>query len=320
MVKNKMTKKFNAVIFLSLLFLLAAIITACVFGTVSVNPFDGSSVSSFIIWQIRIPRVFLAAIVGAMLSVSGVVLQGVLLNPLSDPFILGVSAGGGLGAAIAMVFNLPFFFVPLFAFIGAAASVLIVYQISKISGHVKPQTLILAGVAVSSFIGAFLTMIVFSSDKLRSIYFWTLGSFAFADWSYVKIAFICLLAGYAASVIFSKQLNAMQLGEYEAMSLGVDIKMIRILLLTTASLLAGVSVALCGMIGFVGLIVPHISRLIVGRNNSFVIPVSSILGAALLVTADLISRTIFIPSEVPVGIITAMLGAPFFIYLLRKVK
>lgn len=308
------------IIFLALFVLLSAIVIACVFGTVSVNPFDGSQVSSFIIWQIRIPRVFLAAIVGAMLSVSGAVLQGVLLNPLSDPFILGVSAGGGLGAALAMVFGLPFIFVPMLAFIGAAFSVFIVYQISKIAGRVKPQTLILAGVAVSSFIGAFLTMIVFSSDKLRSIYFWTLGSFSFADWSYVKIAFICLLAGYAVSTLFSKQLNAMQLGEYEAMSLGVDVKLIRIILLITASLLAGVSVALCGMIGFVGLIVPHITRLLVGRNNSFVIPVSSILGASLLVTADLLSRTVSIPSEIPVGIITAMLGAPFFIYLLRKVK
>lgn len=299
------------------LVLFASIVLGVLFGAVRINPLDLNEAFAFIVWQLRLPRALLAALVGAMLAVSGAVLQSSLKNPLCDPYILGISAGGSVAAAAAIILLLPMYFVSAFAFLGAVASVLIIYNISKIGGEARPQTLILAGVAISSLLSAVLSFMVISSDRLQPIFFWILGSFAGAGWTSVQLALYSALAGIFISLVYSKDLNALALGDEEALSLGVDVVRSRNILLITASLMTGVAVSLCGMIGFVGLIVPHIMRLIVGANNTYLIPASALAGAVLLVLADVISRVIMVPSEIPVGIITAVLGAPFFIYLLR---
>lgn len=312
--KNKF---FFLLIILSFL-VVSAILAGVFFGSVPLNPFDLSSSALFIIWQLRLPRVLLAALAGAMLSVSGALLQSSLRNPLCDPYILGVSAGGGLGAALAIISGMPIFLVSVFAFIGALLAVLAVYQLSKVSGEVKPQTLILAGVAVSSFLGALLMYFIVYSDKLQSVYFWMLGSFSGANYDQVKLAAVCAAFGIIFSWLFSNHLNVLSFKDEEALSLGVNVDAARIIFLAVSSLMAGVSVSMCGMIGFVGLIIPHVIRLLIGSNNTYLVPLSALLGAVYLVAADLISRTVLIPAEIPVGIITALIGSPFFIYLLRK--
>lgn len=287
-------------------------------GAVSVSPFDASRASEIIFREIRVPRVFLAALVGAMLSVSGAVLQGVLKNPLSDPYILGVSAGGAVGAVLSMSVGLPLYAVCAVSFLFALVSVAVVYNFSRTSSGVRPEVLVLAGVALSSLLGAVLVAVILSSDSLQSVYFWLFGSFSFANPLLIKIAAVAAAVGISISIAFSKQLNILLLGEEEAVSLGVNTGLVRISLLAAASLLSAVSVAMCGIIGFVGLIIPHIIRLVIGGNNIFLIPASGLLGASFLVIADLFSRTLISPAELPVGIITAFIGAPFFIFLLRK--
>jgi len=295
-----------------------ALAAGLLLGTVSLNIFNVTGASEIIFWEIRLPRVLLAALAGAMLSVSGAVLQGVLKNPLSDPYILGVSAGGALGAAVSMSVGLPLYAVCIVSFIAALIAVLTVYNFSRTSSGIRPEVLVLAGVALSSLLGAILVAVILSSSNLQSVYFWLFGSFSFASPVFVKIAAVAAVLGIAISAIFSKQLNILLLGEEEAVSLGVNTGLVRIVLLTAASLLSAVSVAMCGIIGFVGLIIPHIIRLVIGGNNIYLIPASGLLGASFLVIADLLSRTLISPAELPVGIITAFAGAPFFIFLLRK--
>ncbi len=306
-------------VYIWLILLLAAVLAAgSLVGVVIVSPFDATKTSELIFWEIRLPRVLLAAIVGAMLSVSGAVLQGVLRNSLSDPYILGVSAGGALGAAVSMSFGLPLYAVCSLSFLAALAAVILVYSFSRSSSGVRPEVLVLAGVALSSLLGAALVAVILSSDSIQSVYFWLFGSFAFASPVFVKIAAVTAAIGISVAVFLSKQLNILLLGEEEAISLGVNVKFVRMMLLFVASLLSAASVAMCGIIGFVGLIVPHAVRLIIGANNILLIPASGLLGASFMVTADLLSRTLISPAELPVGIITAFIGAPFFIWLLRR--
>lgn len=301
-----------------LLALLASLVFGLLFGAVAVLPFDGSKISAVILMEIRLPRVLLAALVGAMLSVSGAVLQGVLKNPLSDPYILGVSSGGALGAALSMSAGFGLYQVCFFAFAGALLSAGLVYGFSRTSSGVRPEVLVLAGVALSSLLGAALVAVIISNENIQSIYFWLFGSFSFASPLFVGIAAAALLAGICAPIFFSRQLNILLLGDEEAASLGVNTAFVRIVLLASSSLLSAVSVALCGIIGFAGLIVPHIARLLIGGNNTVLIPSSALLGAAFMVIADLVSRTVAAPAEIPVGVVTAVIGAPFFIYILRR--
>ena len=312
-------KKFSLAIGLTAALALSALVSLMA-GAVWINPFDNSSLLHSIILQIRLPRVILSGLVGAMLALSGAILQAVLKNDLSDPYILGISSGGGLGAAIAIIFLLPMAMVSLSAFIFSFAAVITVFFIAKTAGKTNPSSLILAGVAVSSFTGAVLGLLITSSDRLQSIYFWMLGSFSGANWEQIYISCACLFLGLIVAMSYSRQMNAFLLGEDEALSLGVDTSIARAVLLSIASLLAGVSVSFCGIIGFAGLMVPHMIRAVSGPNYFSLIPLSALAGALLLVMADTASRVLFIPSEIPVGIITALVGAPFFIYLLRRGK
>lgn len=278
-----------------------------------------------IVWQIRLPRIILSALVGLLLAISGTILQGVLRNPLADPYILGVSAGGSIGAAIAIVFGLEFWFlglssVPILAFIFAIAAVFIVYTLSNTAGKTTPQTLILAGVAVSIFAAAILSIIVIISGDLQSIYFWLLGSFSGADWDAVLMVLPYALIGFGIAYYFSKDLNALLLGEETAYTLGVDVEKVRRFLLVVASIMAAAAVSVAGLIGFVGLIIPHFIRLVVGPHHKLLIPLAALSGMLVVVIGDTIARTIIAPVELPVGVVMAIFGCPFFLYLLRRKK
>jgi iron complex transport system permease protein len=278
---------------------------------------------SEILWQIRLPRVILAALIGLLLSVSGVLLQGVLRNPLADPYILGISAGAGVGAAVSMLMGAQFLLfgmssLPAGAFIFALLAVFAVYKLSQVAGRTAPETLILAGVALSAFCAAILSFIIITTGNLQAIYFWLLGSLSSASWSNVLTVLPYVIVGGGIAYLFSKELNALLLGEEMAATLGVNVENTRLILIGAASLMTAAAVSVSGLIGFVGLIIPHWIRLIIGPNHRLLIPASALSGMLLMVVADTLSRTILSPLEIPIGIIMALVGAPFFLYLLRR--
>lgn len=318
--KLKQKEAWIAIVLLAA-FLLAAIAVSLLLGSVSISP--GELWKSSILWQIRLPRVILAALIGLLLAISGVILQGILRNPLADPFILGISAGSALGAAAAMALGLQFVFlgmspVPLFAFIFSLAAVLVVYKLSQVAGKTSPETLILSGVALSAFCSAILSLIIIVTGNLQAIYFWLLGSLSSANWVNVITVIPYALAGTLIAYFFSKELNALLLGEEMAKTLGVEVENARLILIGAASLMTAAAVSVSGLIGFVGLIIPHWIRLIVGPNHRLLVPISALSGMLLMVIADTISRTVLSPVEIPIGIVMALLGAPFFLYLLRR--
>lgn len=332
-----MRAKKRKAIFTLLLALLLIMLASTLFGAVSITPrqviysilgkvlglFTQDVTVETIVWDIRIPRIFLAAIVGLLLSTSGVILQGILRNPLADPYIIGVSSGASIGAMLSFVLGLDFVYfgfrtTPFLAFIFALIAVFLVYRLSHVSGRTSPETLILAGVAVSAFAAAVLALIIIITGDLRAIYFWLLGSFSDASWTDVLTVTPYAIIGIIAAYFYSKDLNALLLGEEMALSLGVDVDAVRIFLLVIASLMTAAAVSVCGLIGFVGLIVPHFVRILIGPNHRFLIPVAAISGMFLLVFADIIARVIIAPTEIPIGIVMALIGTPFFIYILRK--
>jgi iron complex transport system permease protein len=308
-------------IILLMAILAGAMFLSLLLGAVFVSP--DKLWQSEILWQIRLPRVILAALIGLLLSLSGVILQGILRNPLADPYILGISAGGAVGAAISIALGAQFVLfgmssLPVMAFISALIAVLIVYKLAQVGGKSAPETLILAGVAFSAFCAAILSLIIIISGSLQAIYFWLLGSLSSASWTNVYTVIPYALIGAVAAYFFSKELNALLLGEEMAATLGVEVEKTRLLLLGIASLMTAAAVSVSGLIGFVGLIIPHWIRLMIGPNHRFLIPVSALAGMLLMVVADTIARTVLSPLEIPIGIIMALVGAPFFLYLLRR--
>jgi iron complex transport system permease protein len=294
--------------------LLAVCLASIFVGSVYVPP--GEMAQSQIIISIRLPRILLAVLVGILLSTSGVILQGVLRNPLADPYILGVSAGAGAGAALALAFN--WSGIPLFAFLAALIAVLVVYRLSQVASRTSAETLILAGVAVSAFASALLALIILTTGQLQAIYFWLLGSFSLAAYSDVLMLIPYAVVGLLISYFYSKELNALLLGEEVAKTLGVEVDKIRLFMIIVATLMAAAAVSVSGLIGFVGLIVPHFVRLWLGPNYRALVPLSALSGAILLVAADMLARTALNPVEIPIGIVMSLIGAPFFIYLLRR--
>jgi iron complex transport system permease protein len=273
-----------------------------------------------IILELRLPRVLTAMAVGAALSLAGVTYQGLLRNPLADPYVLGTASGAALGAAIGVLLPVQFALlglglVQLFAFIGALASVAVVYRVSRLGSLSSLTTVLLTGYAIGSLLAAGLAMTMYlSGNNLRQIFFYLLGSFSLANWQQLAIAVPVILVGSALVVSRARTLNALLLGEETAAHLGIDVRRDRLILLGGATLITAAAVAVSGLIGFVGLIIPHLVRLVVGPNARSLLPLSAIYGAAFMVIADLIAR---IPGEIPVGVVTALLGAPFFLYLLR---
>ena len=277
-----------------------------------------------IVWQVRLPRVVLGALVGAMLAGGGAAYQGVFRNPLADPYLLGVAAGGGLGATIIIIGGASQALLPPAAFAGAAVAVAVTYLLgatgqrrSVIGG--ATASIVLAGVAVAALLTAVQTYLQQEhTQDIQLIYSWILGSLATASWS--DVALILPYAAVAAALLLAHRrlLDVLRVGEVEASSLGVDIARLRVTVVIAATLGTAAAVAVSGLIGFVGIIIPHIVRLTAGASYRIVLPVSMIGGAAFLVLADVVARTVQAPSEVPIGVITALAGAPFFLFVLRS--
>lgn len=326
-----------------LLLLLITIILAIRIGTVGIEPAQivaillkralgidlgiawGAAEES-IIWQIRLPRVLGAGIVGAGLASAGVVFQGLLRNPMADPYLLGTSAGAALAAAIAFAIPftlgfLTFGFVPIAAFCGALVAVLIVYRLAHVGMYTPITTLLLAGFAVSSMLGALMSaMMLLSRGTLERVVLWTLGGVSASGWGMLLTVTPLIVLGSALAFLFSNDLNAFLLGEEQAAALGVNVERQKFLLLCLGALMTGAAVALSGLVGFVGLIVPHFVRILLGPNHRLLLPASFLCGAIFLMLADLIARTVMAPQEIPLGVVTALVGAPFFIVLLRRAK
>ncbi len=277
---------------------------------------NAQGTESIIISQIRLPRIILAALVGSALAVAGAAMQGLFKNPMADPYVIGISSGAAFGASIAIVVHLS---VPVFAFLFAAGTAFLVYNIAKKNGRVPVETLLLSGIAVAAFFSAMTSLVMYlAGEDLHQIVFWLMGGLWGSDWGKVTVAAPFIFLGTIGIFVFSRDLNAMLLGEEHAQHLGIEVENVKKILLVLVSLITGIAVAVSGIIGFVGLIIPHIARLVVGPDHRILIPVSALIGAIFLVWADTLARTIISPTELPVGIITAFFGAPFFIYLLRR--
>jgi iron complex transport system permease protein len=274
-----------------------------------------------VVIDVRLPRILSAAIVGGGLAISGVVFQGILLNPLADPYTLGVSAGAALGASLALLLNIGMlvsYSVPLFAFVGAVGTLLFVIYLSSSSGGVSSNNLILSGIIVAAILSAGISFLKYIADEqVAVIIFWLMGSFGSKTWMDVYLTLFLVGIGFCVFLFYARDLNLMSLGNRTASSLGVDTRRVTITLLTTASLVAAICVSVSGIIGFVGLLVPHMMRLITGPDNRRLVPASLLAGAILLLVADTITRAV-LPSEVPIGVLTALIGGPFFCYIFRK--
>lgn len=325
--------------------LLAAFLASICLGAVPIGPLDVSRILAYqlpgtahfiipdwsasneaIVVQIRLPRVILALIVGASLALAGAVFQGLFRNPMADPQVIGASAGAALGAAIAIVLqnSLQWHFlgsIPLLASIGAILTVILVYNLARTGAMVPMANLLLAGIAVHALMSAIVSLIMYyGQDKLHTIVFWLMGGLSGRDWHYILFTLPCLIAGLAITAYYSRDLNLMLIGEETAATIGVEVEKVKAVLLFTASVLTGVSVAASGMIGFVGLVVPHLMRMLAGPDHRLLVPVCVMAGALVLAVADLAARTLVAPTELPLGVVTALFGAPFFLYLLRRYR
>ena len=325
--------------------LLATIVAAVAIGTVPIPfavtlrvvlaqvgwpgltvPEDLPQTTLAIIWNLRLPRVLLAALVGAALSMAGAAFQGLLRNPLADPFTIGVSSGAATGATLALFLRVMLGWsfpqqVPLFAFVGALLAMFFVYSLAKIGGKVPVVTLLLAGVVISSFLSAVISLLmVLAGEDMKGIFFWLSGGLAMRSWPYLWMAAPYLLLGVVLLTVFARELNILQLGEEAALHLGVPVETVKKILLAGASIITAAAVSVSGMIGFVGLIIPHAVRMVTGPDHRTLLPATALFGAIFLVWADVAARTALAPRELPVGIITAFVGAPFFIWLLHKKK
>ena len=277
-----------------------------------------------IVFQMRLARVILAALVGAGLAASGVVLQGLFVNPMADPYILGISQGAALGATTAMLSGvglqaLGIYAVPLIAFGAGLATSIMVYNLAKVGSRVQMSTLLLAGIAVGFFLSAITSyMMITNGQNVHMILFWMIGGFAGRGWDHIKVLLPYFLVGYTLMHLYARKLNVILLGEEPAQHLGIDVERMKKVLLVAATLTTASAVSVSGVIAFVGLIVPHAVRLMVGPDHRILLPTSALAGAIFLIIADALARTAAAPEEIPVGIITALCGGPFFIYLLRK--
>ena len=278
-----------------------------------------------IVWQIRAPRVVLAALVGAMLSLAGASYQGVFRNPLVDPYLLGVAAGAGLGATVAFAVNRdatatwPIYPVPLAAFVGGVIAVALTYTIGTAFGRSRSATtLVLAGVAVTSLATAVQTFVLQrNNDVVRQVYSWILGRLTSATWGDVRLVLPYIAVSAVILLMYRRVIDVMRVGDDEARTLGVNVNLVRIVVVLAATLGTSAAVAVSGLIGFVGIIVPHAVRLLMGSSNRIVLPLSMFVGAAFLIAADIPGRILTSPSETPIGVVTAFFGAPFFLFLLR---
>lgn len=343
--KGKMKNRFKTYILLGIILLISSVFLGIFIGGVFIEP--GAAIKimlskipavsgyipvtwdetiSDILFKVRIPRVLLALLVGASLSVSGAVFQGLLKNPLADPYLLGVSSGAALGAAIIILSSLPFFFfgvpvVPFAAFAGALLSMFLVYGLARNKGKISLHTLLLSGVIINFSFSALIMLIITVSNKgLAEVVVWMMGTLN--NTNYDLLPYITPVALLLMFVIymFSNDLNIIAVGEETAVFLGVKTEKVKKMLFVLTSMLTALAVSVSGLIGFVGLIIPHIARMIVGPDHRILIPVSALLGGIFLILSDTLCRSVIAPSEIPTGVVTAILGGPLFLYLLKRKK
>jgi iron complex transport system permease protein len=325
--------------------LLLCLLIAVYIGSVSLSPLDIIKMTlnkiglfhftatwqpsdETILFMLRLPRVIAGALVGAALASAGVLFQGMLRNPMADPYIIGTSAGAAFGATIAMMLPvsvafLGFGLVPIAAFFGALGAVFLVYSIARVGGKTPIVSMLLAGFAVN----AMLTAVVFfmatrggRPELLQSVFSFLMGSISGADWTEIAIIAPLIIGGIVVARFLAFRLNALSLGEEGAAYLGINVEREKLLVLALGSLLTAAAVSISGLVGFVGLVVPHAVRLVLGPDHRLLLPAAALSGGAFLVLADLFARTVLAPSEIPIGILTAIIGAPFFIFLLRRTR
>lgn len=296
------------------------------FGIIGDGPSRDTSevVAHNVFWQVRLPRIVLAIIVGASLAVAGVIMQGIFRNPLAEPATVGVSAGAAVGAVIAIIVGLnqlPLG-VQLAAFLGGTLSTALVYVLSRSDGKTEVVTLILTGIAINAFAGAVIGFAVFvaDDDEIRSVTFWSLGTLGLATWKAVGLVIPLALLGMAMSAKFARVLDTLALGDRPATHLGVRVEPVRLQAIAVVGLLASSAVAATGMIAFVGLLVPHIMRIVLGPRHRHLLWTAALLGASVTLLADLAARSLLSPAELPLGVVTALIGAPFFLLLLRSTR
>lgn len=339
MAKNH--KSFFYLLLLLLTVLLLSFIFALKLGTVSLPTADILNLiwnkitfsshlsvneeSEIIFNSIRFPRVLMAALVGATLALSGGAMQAILRNPLADPGLLGVSSGASLFVTASIVLGINLFgdfSLPIIAFLGSFFAMFFIFLLSKIKGQMSITTIVLSGIAINAFLSALTSFFIFLSnnEQLRSITFWQLGSFGSANWQAVSLFFPFALVTIIGIPFLSKSLNALILGENNAELMGVHVARVKYAIIFLVSLGVGASVAMCGVISFVGLVIPHLVRLWIGPEHKKLFILSIVSGALLMIVADLLSRMLIRPTEIPIGVITAILGAPFFLFLLLKNK
>lgn len=343
-----MQKKHPIMVIPFLIFLLMVMIMAISLGSVAISPMDIlhcvvqklginsnyvlDQKTEAIIWGIRIPRVLMSVTVGGVMGICGAAMQGLFRNPLADPSIIGISSGASLSAATVIVLGTTIFAskgiyfqmsaLSIATFIGAILATLLIFSLSIHKGKTLVTSMLLTGIAINSFSMACTGLLTYISDdtQLRTLTFWTLGSLGGANWNSVSLMTMILILCSIVLMRQYKALNLLSLGEREAQYLGVSTESLKRKILLITALGVGTSVALCGMIGFVGLVIPHLVRLMGKADHRYVLPLSAICGANLLCLSDLISRTIKPPTEIPIGVITALIGAPFFLYLLYRQK
>ena len=291
-----------------------------------------TKIHEMVIWNIRIPRLILAFLVGGGLGLSGAILQGLFRNPLIDPGFIGVSSGAAVGAMMAIMFSNVFYLylgniifdvlLPLMSILGSLITTFLIYKLSIFSNKTNIMTMLLAGIAINALAGSIIGLLVsFSSDaELRTFTFWTLGGLDAADWDIVLIVFILFFCAFLVVYSIRNKLDIFMLGDSQAAHLGIDVEKLKRIVILFSSTIVGVSVAFCGMIGFIGLVTPHLVRLFIGPKHTYLIPGSALLGAILLILSDLVSKIVIAPAQLPVGVVTSLIGAPFFIFLIIKQK
>lgn len=342
--KSKRHYKFCFVVSLAILF--SSIVLCSTLGTAKISFFESLNIilqrlplcgrifhdkifpptHTLIILNIRLPRIILAGTVGMGLSIVGAAFQAMFKNPMADPYVLGVSSGSALGAAIAISLGLDSLLgglglITLLAFIGSILTAFIVYNIAKVGNKVPTNTLLLSGISVSFLLSSMISLImVFNRQSVEKIIFWIMGSVSTANWNQVIILTPFVIIGLLILIAFSSDLDIMLTGDETAKSLGIEVENLKKLILIVSSIVVAACVSVSGIIGFVGLIIPHIIRLIFGPNHKILIPFSAVGGALFMILSDTLARTMASPAEIPVGAITSIIGAPFFIYLLIKNK
>jgi iron complex transport system permease protein len=341
-------KRRNKILILSLLgvCLIAALFIASAFGAVAISlpdigkmvlnrtaifdfPVTWTAAEETIIFQIRLPRVIGGALVGMALATAGVLFQGLLRNPMADPYIIGTSAGAALGATVAMLLPISLAFlgfglVPIAAFLGAVGTVFLVYNLARVGGKTPIVSMLLAGVVVSALLAAVMALLITISERLhlslQSVYSYLLGHISVTGWGQLAVIAPLVVGGVIFARFFAFHLNALSLGEEGAAYVGVNVERDKRVILILGSLLTAAAVSISGLVGFVGLVVPHAMRLSLGPDHRLLLPAAALGGGAFVIIADLLARIVMAPAEIPVGVITAIIGAPFFLYLLRRTR